>query len=183
LLLLDEPTNHLDIPSQEILQAVLGDFPGTILLVSHDRYLIDALATQIWTVEAGALEVFKGSWSEYVKHRAREKEREKAGASGPNGSAARGAKAGVGQRATPAAPRGQAQPAERRQKASERKHAARLAKVEGEIAALEQRLGALTREMEDAGADVDRVRALGEEYAEVQAGLAARLGEWEALAA
>ena len=51
LLLLDEPTNHLDIPSQEVLQPVLADFPGTILLVSHDRYLIDALATQIWSVE------------------------------------------------------------------------------------------------------------------------------------
>ncbi len=54
LLLLDEPTNHLDIPAQEILEAVLADFPGTILLVSHDRYLIDALATQIWSVRVGS---------------------------------------------------------------------------------------------------------------------------------
>ena len=51
LLLLDEPTNHLDLPSQEVLQSVLADFAGTILLVSHDRYLIDALATQIWEVD------------------------------------------------------------------------------------------------------------------------------------
>src|SRR6185369_14380039 len=69
LLLLDEPTNHLDIPSQEILQQVLADFPGTILLVSHDRYLIDGLATQIWSVEDRALTVFKGSWTEYVAAR------------------------------------------------------------------------------------------------------------------
>ena len=48
LLLLDEPTNHLDISSQEILQSVLDAYKGTILLVSHDRYLVDALATQIW---------------------------------------------------------------------------------------------------------------------------------------
>ena len=51
LLLLDEPTNHLDIPSQEVLQAVLDAYQGTILLVTHDRYLVDALATQIWEVE------------------------------------------------------------------------------------------------------------------------------------
>lgn len=49
LLLLDEPTNHLDIPSQEVLQGVLAEFQGTILLVSHDRYLIDALATSFGT--------------------------------------------------------------------------------------------------------------------------------------
>jgi len=50
LLLLDEPTNHLDIPSQETLQAVLTSYPGTILLVSHDRYLINTLASQIWEI-------------------------------------------------------------------------------------------------------------------------------------
>src|SRR6266498_1898495 len=50
LLLLDEPTNHLDIPSQEVLQSVLDAYKGTILLVTHDRYLVDALATQIWEI-------------------------------------------------------------------------------------------------------------------------------------
>ena len=67
LLLLDEPTNHLDLSTQEVLQKVLQDYPGTILLVSHDRYLIDALATQIWELlpDEGRLQVFKGSYSEY----------------------------------------------------------------------------------------------------------------------
>ena len=67
LLLLDEPTNHLDIPSQEVLQEVLDTFQGTILLVSHDRYLIDALATQIWEIDEarGILRTFKGSYSQY----------------------------------------------------------------------------------------------------------------------
>ncbi|MDZ4159185.1 MAG: ABC-F family ATP-binding cassette domain-containing protein, partial [Anaerolineaceae bacterium] len=67
LLLLDEPTNHLDLLAQDGLQAILAEFPGTILLVSHDRYLIDALATQIWEVlpDESALRVFKGSYSEY----------------------------------------------------------------------------------------------------------------------
>jgi ATP-binding cassette subfamily F protein 3 len=67
LLLLDEPTNHLDLPSQEILQRVLAEFGGTILLVSHDRYLIDVLATQIWEVipNEHRLRTFKGTYSEY----------------------------------------------------------------------------------------------------------------------
>jgi ATP-binding cassette subfamily F protein 3 len=67
LLLLDEPTNHLDLQSQEILQSVLSDYPGTILLVSHDRYLIDALATQVWEVIPAqqTLVQFDGTYSEY----------------------------------------------------------------------------------------------------------------------
>jgi ATP-binding cassette subfamily F protein 3 len=60
-LVLDEPTNHLDIPSQEIFQAVLADFPGTILMVSHDRYFIDALATQVWSLEDETLYVSKAN--------------------------------------------------------------------------------------------------------------------------
>lgn len=76
LLLLDEPTNHLDLPSQEVLQSVLGEYAGTILLVSHDRYLIDSLASQIWQVDPleRQLTVFSGSYSEYRAFLARESE-------------------------------------------------------------------------------------------------------------
>ena len=66
-LLLDEPTNHLDLPSQEILQEVLGRFPGTILLVSHDRYLVEALATHIWRLTPPELRVYKGNYTEYLR--------------------------------------------------------------------------------------------------------------------
>jgi len=67
LLLLDEPTNHLDLPSQEILQRVLAEFSGTILLVSHDRYLADAFSTQIWEValQDKTLRIFKGNYSQW----------------------------------------------------------------------------------------------------------------------
>jgi ATP-binding cassette subfamily F protein 3 len=65
-LLLDEPTNHLDIPAQEVLQEVLEQFAGTILLVTHDRYLVDRLATQIWDLRAGRLRVFKGTYREFL---------------------------------------------------------------------------------------------------------------------
>jgi len=66
LLLLDEPTNHLDLPSQEILQRLFASFNGTVLLVSHDRYLVDAVATQVWEVlpDEKSLRTFKGSYTE-----------------------------------------------------------------------------------------------------------------------
>src|SRR5690606_26764269 len=69
LLLLDEPTNHLDIDSQEVLQTVIADFTGTVILVTHDRYLVDALATQIWAVRRGAMAVYEGSYKEYKSWR------------------------------------------------------------------------------------------------------------------
>ena len=65
-LLLDEPTNHLDIPSQEVLQSVLELFDGTIVLVSHDRYLVDRLATQIWELRDDHLHVFKGTYADFI---------------------------------------------------------------------------------------------------------------------
>jgi ATP-binding cassette subfamily F protein 3 len=65
-LLLDEPTNHLDIPSREALQDVLSSYDGTILLVSHDRYLINQLATQIWVLSEAHLLIFNGSYRDYV---------------------------------------------------------------------------------------------------------------------
>jgi ATP-binding cassette, subfamily F, member 3 len=66
LLLLDEPTNHLDIPAQEVLQEALEEFDGTIILVSHDRYLVDRLATQIWEIRDDRLHLFKGTYAELV---------------------------------------------------------------------------------------------------------------------
>jgi ATP-binding cassette subfamily F protein 3 len=68
-LLLDEPTNHLDIPSQEVLQSVLEQFDGTIILVSHDRYLVDRLATQIWEIRDGHLHPFIGTYQEFLADR------------------------------------------------------------------------------------------------------------------
>ena len=63
LLVLDEPTNHLDLVAREQLEAVLSGFEGAILFVSHDRYFIDKLATEIWPIEAGVLKRFEGNWS------------------------------------------------------------------------------------------------------------------------
>lgn len=73
-LLLDEPTNHLDIQAQEVLQEVLEQFDGTILLVSHDRYLVSRLATQVWDLRDGWLHVHRGSYQEFMAQREAEKQ-------------------------------------------------------------------------------------------------------------
>jgi len=63
LLVLDEPTNHLDLLAREQLETVLEAFEGALLFVSHDRYFIDKLATEIWPIESGVLKRFEGNWS------------------------------------------------------------------------------------------------------------------------
>ena len=65
LLFLDEPTNHLDMASREALEASLDDFPGAIVVVSHDRMLIDRIAERLVIVEKGNAHLFQGNFSEY----------------------------------------------------------------------------------------------------------------------
>ena len=64
-LVLDEPTNHLDLQSRQFLEEVLGEFEGTLLFVSHDRYFIDSLATKVWVIEDGILIPYYGNYTEY----------------------------------------------------------------------------------------------------------------------
>ncbi len=64
-LILDEPTNHLDLQSRQFLEDVLGEFEGTLLFVSHDRYFIDSLATKVWVIEDGVLISYMGNYTEY----------------------------------------------------------------------------------------------------------------------
>ncbi len=162
LLLLDEPTNHLDITSQEVLQAVLDAYAGTILLVSHDRYLIDALATQLWEVDPdeSSLIVFKGSYSQMKA------EREKAAMS-----------LSVEQVAAQAAreKRLSRDPAAR----EERRRIARIQELENAIAGLENRLSELGAQLENPPVDPARVTHLGREYARVQKEMDEKLNEWE----
>lgn len=68
-LVLDEPTNHLDLESREALEAALEAFPGTILLVSHDRALLDAAAERTLAIEGGRLRSYTGGWADYVRQR------------------------------------------------------------------------------------------------------------------
>src|SRR3954451_16342345 len=68
-LVLDEPTNHLDLESREALEAALDAFPGTVLLVSHDRALLDAIAERTLAIEDGELRAYDGGWAELLRVR------------------------------------------------------------------------------------------------------------------
>ncbi len=72
-LVLDEPTNHLDLESREALEAALEAFPGTVLLVSHDRALLDAVAERTLAIEDTSLAAYDGGWADLI--RAREERR------------------------------------------------------------------------------------------------------------
>jgi ATP-binding cassette subfamily F protein 3 len=69
-LVLDEPTNHLDLASREALEEALEAFPGTVLLVSHDRALLDAVAQRTAAIEDRTIRVYDGGWADLVRARA-----------------------------------------------------------------------------------------------------------------
>ena len=66
-LVLDEPTNHLDVESRESLEAALEAFPGTVLLVTHDRALLDAVSGRVLAIEDQRVVAYAGGWAEYIR--------------------------------------------------------------------------------------------------------------------
>jgi len=66
LLMLDEPTNHLDMPSREELEKALVEFPGTILMISHDRYFLNKIANRIIVLESGKIKQYLGNYDDYI---------------------------------------------------------------------------------------------------------------------
>jgi ATP-binding cassette, subfamily F, member 3 len=172
LLLLDEPTNHLDLPTQEVLESVISDFPGTILLVSHDRYLIDSLASQIWEVDPDAqtLHVFKGSYTQYKAYQMKMQEAKAEQKSGSNMKvdlAETSESKKVGDR--------------KLSKYEQRKLKSRLKNIEEEIHRLEVQQKEISTELETPPEDQDEVLRLGTQYAEIQGQVEALMEEWAAL--
>jgi ATP-binding cassette subfamily F protein 3 len=76
VLILDEPTNHLDIDAREALEDALSGFDGAVLLVSHDRALLDAVGTRTFAIEDGTLRSYLGGWAEYSRVREERREAE-----------------------------------------------------------------------------------------------------------
>ena len=167
-LLLDEPTNHLDIPAQEVLQEVLEQFAGTILLVSHDRYLVDRLATQVWDLRHdGQLSVFKGPYQEFLTNRERRMNAAKQG--------------GAKQRTKSRQQMLQARKADNASKKRERA----VAEMEQKIQQMEMSLAQLAAEMQAASAAgaFDKIQRLSAEYAARQGRLEQLMSDWERQAA
>ena len=175
LLLLDEPTNHLDLPSQEVLQAILSGYSGTVLLVSHDRYLIDGLATQIWEVlpAEGRLRVFEGDYSQYKEALAAEEAARLAEKDTPETQ-----RRGPGVSPTGPAETAAARPAPARSNNRERARLQRIADLEAEISRLEERVAQLSRALESPPPDPAKVQKLGQEYLQVQQELEDKMNAW-----
>jgi ATP-binding cassette subfamily F protein 3 len=166
-LILDEPTNHLDIPSQEILENVLRNFGGTILLVSHDRYFIDALATHTWALEPAtkSVTVIEGGYSDYLTH------------CGPQETSSNGAN----RKATKAKSKQKISRQEAKaQKRAAEKRARQMAEIESIIEATEAKLAQLAQQIEEASQaqDVSQLQKLGQDYQTNATKLEELLAQW-----
>ncbi len=164
-LILDEPTNHLDIASQENLEDVLNDFAGTILLVSHDRYFVDALATEVWALEPDtkSVAVTEGGYSDYL---AVQQAQLAAAANGkPGGEAPKGKLIREQNKA---------------EKRAIEKKARQIAEIETIIAATEQKLAQLSQQLEAASMaqDIFKLQELGEAYQSTEVKLEELITQW-----
>ncbi len=192
LLALDEPTNHLDIPACEVLEDALRAYEGTLLVVSHDRYFLDRVATKILQVDGARAELELGNYSDHkARHTAAATARPPAArppaarspAEAPAGrdAAAKGAKPEKTPLAT-ASPK--VDPALAREANKDRvKRERRLKKLEDEISAVELQIGKLREELGgEHGGDWQRLHGLVAEQKILEEKLAGLMAEWETLA-
>ncbi len=169
VLILDEPTNHLDIPSQEVLEQALSEFGGTLLMVSHDRYLIRRLATCVWAIGDGQLWEFKEGYEQY--HGWEMQRRQQGGArdeSADRSNLLVKLERERAREARRAAERAAARRVHRQVELEQTIHRleTRLAHLEGQLAAASEQQA------------VDQVRRLGVEYSQVETELNTVLAAW-----
>ena len=161
VLVMDEPTNHLDIPSREALERALSEFPGTIITVSHDRYFLDKLATEILHFENGVATYHTGSYSDfYAVHHLKQTPKEEPASVQPTVT-------------KPAKPR-KSLPAKKRGRSIE--------EIEGEIKTLEREMQELTETLSNASPDwpPERYADIGSRQEEISSQLEILYGEWQA---
>jgi ATP-binding cassette subfamily F protein 3 len=184
VLVLDEPTNHLDIPSREALEEALSAYEGTIVTISHDRYFLDRVATQILALDGvGGAEHYDGDYTEY--HDWKLGRRESAAVPTVSSTEPDNLVSVV------AAPAPSVQP-EPPAKAAPKKPGVKVVKkkkpdsrtqeiVEAEISRAEQRLNEISEQMgtPEVARDADRLIALNDEYQETESLLRTLYEEWD----
>jgi ATP-binding cassette subfamily F protein 3 len=170
-LVLDEPTNHLDILSQEVLQTQLAQFAGTILLVSHDRYLINKLATQVWWIHEGRLRAYRGTYADFVKWR----DQLPLPLGEGRGESVKVKRDEVTSPNTGFSTKGRG---EKESKNAERKKQQQIAEAETRIAAIETKMKAMEEAMQKAKGAAE-MSSLSIEYALAQRELDEAMRQWE----
>lgn len=177
-LILDEPTNHLDLQSRQFLEGVLGEFEGTLLFVSHDRYFVDSLATKVWVIEDGVLIPYLGNYTEYRTRKrplVLDVPPPLTGAGSPKSAPAQ--EKAAGKAAAPApAPRSSGKKGKVRERTVE--------DVEKDIEKAEARVKQIEDRLSEAAlkADAELLQQLSEEYEQAKTGVDELLVEWEQLA-
>ena len=164
VLILDEPTNHLDIVNRENIQRILGNYEGTIILVSHDRYLIRNVCNRIVVMDGKGEEcrIFEGGYDEYLEKREQERNLRS------NVNVGKEKKSGKARNSVNG--KGKEESAERR-----------ALRLEREIVALEERIGSLNEELlkEEVYMDASRARLVQVEIDLVQGDIERKTAEWD----
>jgi ATP-binding cassette subfamily F protein 3 len=162
VLVLDEPTNHLDIQSREALERALSEYAGTIITVSHDRYFLDKLATEILHFEGGRATYHTGSYSDFYNLHHRKQ----------------------GSDVEPPAKKPAAKPKPQSSKPAKQRRRRPAEEIEKEIATLEQELTELSGKLSNPSVEwgPDEYAAIADRSAEIQSRLEALYSEWETTA-
>ena len=188
VLVLDEPTNHLDIPSREALEEALEAYEGTIITISHDRYFLDRIATQILALDGeGKAEHYNGDYTEYHDWKASRLVKQSIPSAvavseiRPSGRAPfskRPVSRAGSKRAKKSAPAASAD-AFKRIKVIKKPRDSEI--IEAEIAELEKQITNLSAEMAkpEVARDITKLVAVNDEYEQIKARLAELYEEWE----
>jgi ATP-binding cassette subfamily F protein 3 len=175
VLVLDEPTNHLDIPARETLEDALGDYEGTLITVSHDRYFLDRICTRLLVIDGTHVESHAGNYSDW-----RTRMKQQAAAAPPPPKPEPAAKPAPKQVSESAATR----EADKRREREQRRLARRVETLEADVSKLEAELAAVRADLvADHAGDWQKLHTLADRERELDALLARRMAEWEAASA
>ncbi len=193
-LILDEPTNHLDIDSKEVFEDALLEFPGTVIVVSHDRYFLQKIPTRILELESDGLREYLGKYDYYLEKKARlgsgkqyleRLSGRRDPSQNPSGGLSSGSSAGVQNAASGDI---QLDAAQQRQlnkirEAEERRRKRKIEELEMQIASLEDEIAGLEEEMArpENASDYQLLARLGEETASKKTALDQVYSEWAEL--